>query len=587
MINGYSEISATDRNPVTVGDLLRRNAVRRGERTAYTFLVDGEEEKTSLTYAELDQRSRAIGASLQLSGLSGEPVLLLFTPGLEFIAAFLGCLDAGAVAVPAYPPRPNRSQIRLRGIIEDSRAAAVLTTKAVLAGVGHILGESPSAESLKWLVTDEITDRLSEEWRDPAISGDTLAMLQYTSGSTSAPKGVMVSHRNLLSNERMINSATRQTEDATLVGWLPLYHDMGLIGIVLHSLFLGARSVLMAPTAFLQKPSRWLRAVSEYRATLSGAPNFAYDLCVRKIGHEERDRLDLSSWEVAFNGAEPIFHETMERFAATFATCGFRPEAFYPCYGLAEGTLFVSGGQKERAPIVKTFRASSLEIDRAILADDEEKDCRRLVGCGANLPGQRILIVQPEDLTERPEGEIGEVWVSGPNVAQGYWRRSPETDQGFRAYLPQTGEGPFLRTGDLGFMLEGELFITGRLKDLIIIDGRNHYPQDIELTVEKSHPVLRPGCCAAFSVDFGGRERLVVAAELDRRCQDLDPNEIVDTVRQAVAEQHELRVDHLWLLKMGGVPKTSSGKIQRHACRANFLSMMKGDSDVGGVPNWK
>ena len=520
--------------------------------------------------------------------MAGKPVLLLFTHGLEFIAAFLGCLYAGAIAVPAYPPRLNRSQIRLRGIIEDSRAAMVLTTKTVLEGGMRALGEASCAENLRWLATDDVANHLADEWREPAINGDTLAMLQYTSGSTSAPKGVMMSHHNLLSNERMIHSAFRLTEDSTLVGWLPLYHDMGLIGIVLHSLFLGARSVLMPPTAFLQKPSRWLRAVSDYGAAFSGGPNFAYDLCVRKVGREERSRLDLAGWTVAFNGAEPIFHETLDQFAATFATCGFRSESFYPCYGLAEGTLFVSGGMKGRKPIVKAFKASSLEINRAMPADGEGKDCRQLVGCGRDLPGERILIVQPESLIERIEGEIGEVWVSGTNVARGYWERSRETEENFRAYLPQTGEGPFLRTGDLGFMLEGELFITGRLKDLIIIDGRNHYPQDIELTVEKSHHAIRSGCCAAFSIEFGGRERLVVAAELDRHYRNPDRNELIDLIRQAVAEHHELRVDHLWFLKTGGVPKTSSGKIQRRACRADFLSMMmKGDSDVGGTLNWK
>src|SRR6266540_990154 len=553
MINVNSDArSAIVPNPSTVIDLLRRNAFHQKDRLAYTFLVEGEAEKVEMTYEDLDRRSSAIGAALQL---------------------------AGATAVPAYPPKLNRSQLRLQGIIEDSQAAMVLTTKAVMAGAERVFSEAPYAKNLRWLAIDDIPSHLEMKWREPAINGDTLAMLQYTSGSTSAPKGVMVSHSNLLRNVRIIQEATRQTADSVFVGWLPLYHDMGLIGIMLHSLFLGARCILMSPTAFLQKPSRWLQAISDYRATLSGAPNFAYDLCARKISPDDRARLDLSSWSIAFNGAEPIFHETLERFAATFATCGFRPEAFYPCYGLAEGTLFVSGGRKDERPVVKAFQASALENNRAILAGGGQEKGRHLVGCGNTPADQRIAIVQPDRLTECSEGEVGEIWVSGPCVAQGYWRRHQQTEQIFRAYLPRTGEGPFLRTGDLGFILEGELFVTGRLKDLIIIDGQNHYPQDIELTVERSHSALRPGCCAAFSIDCGGREQLVVAAELDRHYRDPDQSEIVKAVRQAVAEQHELRVERVWFLKMGGVPKTSSGKIQRHLARADFLSTLTNNSN--------
>src|SRR6266545_190851 len=483
MINVNSDArSAIVPNPSTVIDLLRRNAFHQKDRLAYTFLVEGEAEKVEMTYEDLDRRSSAIGAALQLAGATGECVLILCPPGLEFIAAFLGCLYAGAIAVPAYPPKLNRSQLRLQGIIEDSQAAMVLTTKAVMAGAERVFSEAPYAKNLRWLAIDDIPSHLEMKWREPAINGDTLAMLQYTSGSTSAPKGVMVSHSNLLRNVRIIQEATRQTADSVFVGWLPLYHDMGLIGIMLHSLFLGARCILMSPTAFLQKPSRWLQALA-------------------------------------------------------------------------------------------------LENNRAILAGGGQEKGRHLVGCGNTPADQRIAIVQPDRLTECSEGEVGEIWVSGPCVAQGYWRRHQQTEQIFRAYLPRTGEGPFLRTGDLGFILEGELFVTGRLKDLIIIDGQNHYPQDIELTVERSHSALRPGCCAAFSIDCGGREQLVVAAELDRHYRDPDQSEIVKAVRQAVAEQHELRVERVWFLKMGGVPKTSSGKIQRHLARADFLSTLTNNSN--------
>lgn len=572
-ISNSNAYSSRNLEPQTLIDLLRRNARCQGDHLAYAFLVDGELEKVELTYKELDQRSSAIGALLQLSGVAGKPVLLLCPPGLDFIAAFLGCLYAGAIAVPAYPPKPNRSQLRLLSIIEDTQATVVLTTRTALAGVKQVFDGAPSAKRLRWLAVDDISDDLGGQWREPAINGDTLALLQYTSGSTSTPKGVMVSHHNLLSNAQIMRKGFQHTDESVFVGWLPLYHDMGLIGIALESLFLGARCILMSPASFLQKPSRWLQAISDYRATMSGAPNFAYDLCVRKVSPEVRSRLDLSSWINAFNGSEPVFHETLERFAATFADCGFRRETFYPCYGLAEGTLYVSGGKVDEVPVVKTFEAAALEKHRAVPIDRGRTGGRSLVSCGNNLSDQRIAIVEPESLTECLEGEVGEIWVSGPSVAQGYWGRPQQTEETFQAYLPQTGEGPFLRTGDLGFILEGELFITGRLKDLIIIDGQNHYPQDIELTVEKSHFALRLGCCAVVSIDLEGRERLVVAAELERCHQNVDRSEIVKAIRQAVAEQHELRVDHIWLLDPGGIPKTSSGKIQRHACRAGFLAL--------------
>jgi acyl-CoA synthetase (AMP-forming)/AMP-acid ligase II len=566
--NAYSPMNL---EPQTLIDLLHRNAVHRGDQPAYTFLVDGESEKVELTYRELDQRSSAIGALLQLSGVTAEPVLLLFHPGLDYIAAFMGCVYAGAIAVPAYPPKPNRSQLRLLSIIEHSQATVILTTKAVLAEMEHRFEDAPSGRRLRWLVVDDITDDLGQQWREPPIKGDHLALLQYTSGSTSTPKGVMVSHHNLLSCARFMQRKFGHTGESVFMAWLPLFHDMGLIGFVLESLFLGTRCILMAPASFVEKPSRWLQAVSDYRATSTGAPNFAYDYCVRKVTAEERSRLDLSCLLTAWNAAEPVFHETLDRFAETFAECGFRREAFYPCYGLAESTLVISGGEVGEAPTVKTFEAAALEKDRAIPLNRGQAGGRSLVSCGNNLSEPRIAIVRPDSLVECSEGEVGEIWVSGPSVAQGYWKRPQETQQTFQAYLPRTGEGPFLRSGDLGVRLEGELFVTGRLKDLIIIDGQNHYPQDIELTVVNSHFALRPGYCAAFSIDSEGREELVVVAELQRDHRNVGRSEIVKAIRQSVAEQHELRVAHIWLLDPGSIPKTTSGKIQRQACRADFL----------------
>jgi amino acid adenylation domain-containing protein len=553
--------SGAHQSSSTLIDIIRKQALHRWNRVAYTFLVDGETEKIELTYGELDRRSRAIGAQLQLAEATGGRVLLLYPHGLEFITAFLGCLYAGAIAVPAYPPRLNRSQIRLQKIIEDSQAAIVLTKKSVLPMVERVFGESYYKKDVRWLATEDIADELEEKWREPAVDGDTLAMIQYTSGSTAAPKGVKVSHHNLISNERMIQEAFRQTENSIIVGWLPLYHDMGLIGNVLQPLYLGARCVLMSPTSFLQKPARWLQAISDYRATTSGGPNFAYDLCVRKISPDERTRFDLASWTTAFNGAEPIFLKTMERFASTFADCGFRREAFFPCYGLAEATLLVSAGSSEAQ---SGAGKKIIEQDHSLPAT-ADKGNRMKVGCGYALPSERVVIVDPESLTQYSDERIGEIWVSGPNVARGYWNRDLETQQTFGAYLEEAGEGPFLRTGDLGYIKDGELFVAGRIKDLIIIRGRNHYPQDLELTVQQSDPALESGNCAAFSIEASDEERLVIVKELSRKTENTDF--LIKRVREAVAREHEIQAYAIVLITKGSIPKTTSGKIQRHECR--------------------
>ena len=492
----------------TLAHLLRWRAQHQPEQSAYTFLLDGETEEACLTYSELDRQARSIAAMLQKLDARGERVLLLYPPGIEYIAAFFGCFYAGAVAVPAYPPRLNRSLGRLQTIIADAQASVVMTTEMIHSRIGPLFEETAGIKQLDWLTTDNLAHELAGEWREPIVGRESLAFLQYTSGSTAAPRGVMVSHANLLHNQRLIQQTFQQTEESIILGWLPLYHDMGLIGNVLQPLYVGAPCILMSPVAFLQKPSRWLQAISRYQATTSGAPNFAYDLCARKTTPEQRAELDLSSWTTAFNGAEPVRRETMERFAQTFADCGFRREAFHPCYGLAEATLLVSGGATES--IARAFKKDALEHNVVIGVDAESAEARSLVACGRALPDQRVVIVNPDTLMPARPDEVGEIWVSGASVTQGYWNRPEETEHTFGAYLVDTGEGPFLRTGDLGFIDAGELFITGRLKDLIIIRGRNHYPQDIEQTVGQSHPVLAGGMGAAFSVEVEGEERLVV-----------------------------------------------------------------------------
>ena len=559
--------------PSNLVDLLRHRASHQGQDRAFSYLVDGESEEIHWTYAELDRRARAIGAWLQTQGLVGQRALLLYPAGLDFIAAFFGCLYAGVVAVPAYPPRRNRSLSRVQVIADDAEAKVALTTQDVLERVQPLLDQSPNLKTLRWQATDQMENGLEQDWQHPDVYGDTLAFLQYTSGSTGTPKGVVLNHANLMHNSALIAYAFEHTRSGRGMFWLPSYHDMGLIGGILQPLYIGQWDVLMSPVAFLQKPYRWLQAISRYKATISGGPNFAYDLCVRKITPEQKETLDLSNWCLAFNGAEPVRDDTIDRFVEAFAPCGFRREAFYPCYGMAEATLLVSGGFKTAPPVVRSFDAQSLENNQIVDALPDEEGARALVGCGGTLLDQEILIVNPDTMTRCAPDEIGEVWVAGPSVAQGYWKRPDETAHTFHAHL-NDGKGPYLRTGDLGFMQDGELFITGRLKDLIIIRGLNHYPQDIEATVERSHESLRSGAGAAFTVEIDGRDRLVIVHELERgRQRDVESlDEVYDNIRRQVSAEHELPVEGIALIKAVSIPKTSSGKIQRHECRRDFLA---------------
>jgi amino acid adenylation domain-containing protein/non-ribosomal peptide synthase protein (TIGR01720 family) len=549
---------------------VRERSVERPNQAAYTFLADGEEESLTLTYGELDRRARALGAWIQEQGFAGERVLLLYSPGLEFITAFLGCLYGGAVAVPAYPPGSSRSLPRLQILARDAQPALVLTTSTLEPRLRSAAGKIAELSAIPRLATDEIPDGLAGAWRAPVLDESSLAFLQYTSGSTASPKGVMVSHGNLLRNEEMIRRAFDQSADSVVVSWLPLYHDMGLIGGVFQPLYTGARCILMAPAVFLHRPARWLEAISHYRATTSGGPDFAYELCIRKVPEAARRGLDLSSWRVAFNGAEPVRAETLRRFAQAFAPCGFDSRAFFPCYGLAEATLFVAGGAVGREPVVTRVSQEALARDR--MAPAGEEPVRELVGCGQSTDGVEVVVADPETGRRSAPDRVGEIWVAGPGVARGYWGQPELSGQVFAARLADEPEaGPFLRTGDLGFLRDGELYVTGRLKDLVILRGRNLYPQDLELSAERSHPTLSPGSTGAFSVEQDGEERLVIVCELDRRSQEL-ATEVAAAVRSAVAEDHEVGVHAVVLLRTGGIPRTSSGKIRRHACRAGYLA---------------
>ncbi|MGB8699916.1 MAG: fatty acyl-AMP ligase [Thermosynechococcaceae cyanobacterium] len=557
----------------SIVNIARQQSLTNPDRIAFTFLEKDAQVNNRWTYQVLDENARSIAAQLQAQNMQGERALLLYPQGLEFIAAFLGCLYAGVVAVPAYPPRANHSMHRLSAIAVDAEAAIALTTQAVLSTIQPQLDKSPILNRLPWLATDTVSATLASDWQEINVESNTLAFLQYTSGSTGTPKGVMVSHGNIIHNERMIQLAMQHTEKSIIVGWLPLFHDMGLIGNTLQPLYCGAHCIFMSPVTFLQHPIDWLTAISQFKATTSGGPNFAYDLCVRKIKAEQRAELDLSHWDVAFNGAEPIRAETLKRFAETFAPYGFREQAFYPCFGMAETTLIVSGAPKASLPIYKPVQVNALAQNRVVEDLAQPDETQWLVSSGRAVADQQIVIANPETHQPCQPNEIGEIWVSGPNIALGYWNQTVETQDSFQAYLATTGEGPFFRTGDMGFLQAGELFVTGRLKDLIIIGGRNHYPQDIELTMEQSHSAFRAGCGAAFSIESESNEHLVVIQEIEREyLRKIQSEELITAIRKAISQQHELQVSSIVLLKTGSIPKTSSGKIQRHACRAGFLT---------------
>ncbi|HEY7424842.1 MAG TPA: fatty acyl-AMP ligase [Gemmataceae bacterium] len=560
---------------VSIVEVLRAWADTTPDSLAFSFLTDAGEEGARLTYGDLDLQARAIAATLRDAAETGDRALLMYPPGLEFIAAFLGCLAAGIIAVPAYPPRRNRKDERLRAIVKDAKPRLILTSRQVLPTIET--SELGNVNDSVSLATDAIEVGTDDNRPLPNIAGDRAAFLQYTSGSTGTPRGVIVTHDNLMANERAIQTAFRQTPDCVVVGWLPVFHDMGLIGNVLQPLHVGYSAVLLSPISFLREPVRWLQAISEYRGTTAGAPNFAYDLCVRGITEEQKQGLDLHSWTVAYNGAEPVWAETLDRFAEAFGGCGFRRAAFFPCYGLAEATLFVSGSPAIEEPRRHCVDPSALEGGGQAVAAEPPAG-RWLVSSGRPAEGTKVLAVDPTTRMAVPERRVGELWVSSPSVAAGYWERDEETRTTFGNYLA-SGEGPFLSTGDLGFLDGGEVFVTGRLKDLIIIRGRNHYPQDIEQTAQSVHPSLRGGCGAAFETYKDGQPMLVIVQEIERRGRDLDAARLLGDVRQAVGRRHELHVHDLVLLEPGSLPKTSSGKVQRYRCRLDY--------EQGTLRQWK
>ncbi len=554
----------------TLVDLVLHRAKVQPLDMAYTFLRDGDRDEDVITYADLDRRSRAVAAQLQSLELKEKTVLLQFESSIEYIVSFFGCILAGAIAVTSFPHRSRRMLPRLQAMVEDSGVQTVLSTEVIL----RDLQETDLFADLNLICLESISNDLADEWQHYAAADETPAFLQYTSGSTSNPKGVVVTHSNILANQRMIDVGFGHDRQSLVAGWLPLFHDMGLIGNTIQPLYLGSGCVFMSHRQFLMRPFRWLDAISRYGAHTSGAPNFAYDFCTDKVTSDEMERLDLTSWKVAYIGAEPVRMDTLKRFAAKFKACGFDYDAFLPCYGLAEATLFVSGGPKSELPTALKLSASALEQDRVIEHDHgQPQKTRSLVGCGESWLDGRIAIVNPDTCAECSENEVGEIWVAGPHVAAGYWNQAEATATTFRARIVGDEETDYLRTGDLGFLRAGELFVSGRCKDVIIIRGRNLYPQDIEHTVQRAHPHFELNGSTAFSVEFEGEEHLVVVQEVQRaHRRTIKKQKAIDAIRVAVTSEYDVQAYDIVLCNVGTVPKASSGKLQRGTCRAAYLS---------------
>lgn len=539
---------------------------------AVRFLQDGESKEVSLTFSKLDERARAIAAKLIAMNMRGQRALLLYQSGLEFIEAFVGCHYAGVIPVPAFPPRRNRNMARIDAISRDAQAALALTSNDVLERIDRAtLSDSPSLQRATWLATDQVPSELAGDWVHPRLTSDDIALIQYTSGSTGTPKGVVLTQFNVMANCRMISEAFQVLTDDRAISWLPLYHDMGLIGGIINPLFMGCSVTLMSPLAMLTKPIRWLRAVSRYRARITGGPNFAYSLCVERITDEMCEGLDLSCLKLSFNGAEPIRADVLDRFSKKFAPYGFSHKAHYPCYGMAETTLLVTGADPHKEPLVVDFVSADLEqYEVREPKPGEQVTTRRLVGCGKPVGEEEVIIVDHETCTLARPNQIGEIWINSPSVGLGYWKKPQETAEVFHATLvDDPNQTKFLRTGDLGFFYRGELFVSGRLKDMIIVHGVNRYPQDIEATVEQCSAHLRPAGAAAFAFEREDKELLAVVCEVERQ-HDVDWNAVIQSVRSAVTAEHELPPDAVILVRASSIPKTSSGKIQRTACRKYF-----------------
>ncbi|MFC1878645.1 fatty acyl-AMP ligase [Chloroflexota bacterium] len=561
---------------LTVVEILQQRAKEIPDETAFIYLDQGEIETERVTFGGLDAQARGIAAYLQSVAKPGDRALLIYPTGLDFVRAMYGCLYAGVIPIPTNPPGRNRSVRRLQAIAMDAQADLGLTTPQFLQLLDLYKDQFPDLAGLNWIHHGNYDYSAGDSWQKPDLHPEKLAFIQYTSGSTNLPKGVMISYKNLAYNHASINSKRIREvgETGVLLTWTPLFHDMGLIVGVFHGVFDAQLSVLMNPITFIQSPIRWLKAIDKYKATFSGGPNFAYEICVNKITPDQCEGLDLSIWKTAFNSAEPVRIETVQAFSEKFAPYGFDSRAFHPAFGLAEGTLVVTGYGNQKEIITYLADKDQFEQGKIAPADpDDPQNCHKLVSCGSPFLEIQMAIVNPTTLQRCQPQEIGEIWVSGDNIAQGYWNRPDETDTTFGAMIADTGEGPFLRTGDLGFVHNGDLYVTGRFKDLIIVRGRNYYPQDVEFTVQNSHPVMRPGACAAFSFKKNGQEQLVVIQEVRQRELEGETwDDVIMTIRKDIAREHGIRAYCVVLIERGTISKTSSGKIMRSDSRDQFFN---------------
>jgi acyl-CoA synthetase (AMP-forming)/AMP-acid ligase II len=563
-------------------------AQRTPDRRALTFveypLPHSRGTHHALTWRQLAARTRALAARLAGTVVPGDRVALLCPQGPDFVVGFLAALSTGAIAVPMFTPDLPGHGDRLAGVLSDALPAAVLTTSGAAESVRAFLAVHDLRPRI--VLTDPIdaaSNAGADSWTPPALDEHATAYLQYTSGSTRLPAGVEISHANVVANARQALAAYRaDTQPVTMVGWLPLYHDMGLVLSIATPVVQGTLSVLMDPVAFLQQPVRWLRLLSAHPNTISAAPNFAYDYCAASVDAREKSGLRLDRVLALLNGSEPVRPETADRFHAAFADHGLSPTAHCPSYGLAEATVFVSAHRPGVPARRHALDRKALADGRAVATAPDDPGGVLLASCGRSV-GQRIRIAAPDTVEPLPDGEIGEILVQGPNVGRGYWNRERETRETFGSQPPDSTDR-WLRTGDLGTLLEGELLVTGRLKDLIIVDGRNHYPQDIEATAQTAHPAIRTGRLAAFSVPGrSGAETVVVVAEHVRGLvpTDEDAAEVARAVRADVSALHAVRLADFLLVPPGGVPRTSSGKVSRALARSRYLERTTGDMDSG------
>ncbi len=558
---------------LVITDLLKHHAESSPEKKAYIYLRDGENDEESITFSELYNASLNIAFKLTELNAVNERILMLFPPGMEFIKAFYGCLLAGATAVPAYPPRKNRSVERIKTLVVDSEARFVLSTAEIHASTERSFNDLNELKSLKWINPDQSPNIIPQTKLKSIMPGD-VALLQYTSGSTGNPKGVMVTHHNLMRNLEFLRQNFSLNSQTISVSWLPTFHDMGLVEGMMGTVYSGYTGVLLPPVTFIQKPSRWIKAFDKYRGTHGGAPNFAFDFLVDNVSDEELQGLDLNCISTLYSGAEPIRKATFDRFIETYSGLGISQESLCPTYGMAESTLIISGRGTQRGPYYLNVSAPGLENNKVIPVPDSTPDSRYIVGVGHAWIDTEIRIVNPETLLPTTPNEVGEIWVSGSIVTAGYWNKSELTIETFKAEIKGEENGKhWLRTGDLGFIYDNELFITGRLKDLIILFGKNYYPQDIEYVAEGSHPSLRPAASAAFSVDVDDTEKLVLVCEVERTSiRNLDVESVCNAIRDSISEEFEQQVYAIQLLRTASIPKTSSGKIQRRACKYGFLN---------------